>query len=325
MQICFNLCIYFTALSVCLNFMIKNHLIIAIFICIFSTLTNASEHFSDHEQFCLQQPEKDCLVYINERIEQSELHSTRWYKAKSYLFDYYYDKNDYETLKIIVEPFAERDDLPEVFKVQAYFYYAKALHFYHDDERAKIYANKALTDIKLMYDAFADPMRMLELANLQYVFGNKESAFQMLLKTERKFGKSKDPIFNFELQSNKANIYHAYGDLENARESRKKALDWILPTQHQGKIIVAQGNLARTYQLLGQYDLAIKHYVDSLSYMVEGSDDIAKASHTLRLAEIYWQAKDNQQATKWFKTVKESDLNRNHKIVYEQLATALTL
>ncbi|MEI8604283.1 tetratricopeptide repeat protein [Pseudoalteromonas sp. B160] len=88
---------------------------------------------------------------------------------------------------------------------------------------------------------------------------------------------------------------------------------------------MAQGNLARTYQLLGQYDLAIKYYVDSLSYMVEGSDDIAKAAHTLRLAEICWQAKDNQQATKWFKTVKESDLNRNHKIVYKQLATALTL
>lgn len=314
-----------TALSVYLDLMIKTFCVLTILMWIFPASMYASEHFSDHEQFCQQQPDQECLTYINEHIASSELNSTHWYKANSYLFDYYYDKNDFEALKAIVEPFADRDDLPKVFKVQTYFYYAKALRYYNDDERAKIYATKAFDDIQQMYESFSDPMRMLELANLQYVFGNKETAFQMLLKTERKFGKSKDPIFNFELHSNKANTYHSFGDLENAKQSRKHALDWIYPTQHQNKIIVAQGNLARTYQLLAEYDLAIKYYVDSLSYMVDGSDDITKAAYTLRLAEICWQAKDNQQAIKWFKAVKESDLNRYHKKVYEQLATVLAL
>ncbi|TMN74704.1 hypothetical protein CWB85_00580 [Pseudoalteromonas sp. S1727] len=301
----------------------KIYFFLVTFMCITSKVAHSSEHFSDHEQFCLQQPEKECLTYINEVIEQSALHSTQWYKAKSYLFDYYYDKNDYASLKLVVEPFADRNDLPKVFKVQTYFYYAKMLRYYNDNERAKVYATKAFNDIQQMYESFSDPMRILELANLQYVFGNKETAFQMLLKTERKFGKSKDPIFNFELHSNKANAYHALGDLENARKSRKQALDWIYPTQHQNKIIVAQGNLARTYQLLSEYKQANKYYVAALGNMVTPSDDIIKATYKLRLAQVNWQAADNEQAIKWLAAVDHAYLRPHHLTLYNQLKATL--
>ena len=324
MQICFNLCLYLAGLSIFLDSMIKIFSVLTIFMWACPVSVFASEHFSDHEQFCQQQPDKQCLTYINEHIADSELNSAQWYKAKSFLFDYYYDKNDFETLKTIVEPFADRDDLPNVFKVQTYFYYAKVLRYYNDPERAKIYATKAFDNIQLMYESFADPMRMLELANLQYVFGNKETAFQMLLKTERKFGKSKDPIFNFELHSNKANTYHAFGDLENAKKSRKLALDWILPTQHQNKIIIAQGNLARTYQLLGEYKQASENYVAALGYMITPSDNLLKATYKLRLAQISWQAKDLQQARQWLQKVDEKHLlSSSHKALYTQLKAAL--
>lgn len=324
MQICFNLCLYLAALSAFLDSMIKTFCILTIFTWACATSVFASEHFSDHEQFCLQQPDKQCLAYINEHIADSELNSTQWYKGQSYLFDYYYDKNDFETLKAIVEPFADRDDLPKVFKVQTYFYYAKALRYYNNDKQAKIYATKAFDNIQQMYESFSDPMRILELANLQYVFGNKETAFQMLLKAERKFGKSKDPIFNFELHSNKANVYHGLGDLENAKTSRKKALDWIYPTQHQNKIIIAQGNLARTYQLLAEYKQANKYYVAALGNMVPPSDDLLKATYKLRLAEISWQAKKPQQASAWLQKVDESQLLSNtHKALYARLKAAL--
>lgn len=304
--------------------MIKIFSVLTIFMWACPASVFASEHFSDHEQFCQQQPDKQCLAYINEHIADSELNSAQWYKAKSYLFDYYYDKNDFETLKAIVEPFADRDDLPKVFKVQTYFYYAKALRYYNEGERAKIYATKAFDDIQQMYESFSDPMRMLELANLQYVFGNKETAFQILLKAERKFGKSKDPIFNFELHSNKANAYHGLGDLENAKQSRKQALNWILPTQHLNKIIIAQGNLAHTYQLLSEFKQANKYYIAALGNMVSPSDDLLKATYKLRLAEISWQAKNPQQARAWLQKVDESQLLSNaHKALYARLKAVL--
>ncbi len=283
----------------------------------------ASEHFSDHEVFCAQQPQSSCLAYIDQQLASIAHDSARWYEIKSYQFDYYYDNIEFETLKASTEPFIASDDLPVVFQVQVYFYYAKSMYYLGDLETGRNYASKAFEKLQAIFDSFGNPMRMVELANLQYVFGNKETALQILDKVERRFGKSKDPIFHFELASNKAHVFHALGDLDSALAWRKIAVDWILKTNHNRKILVALGNLARTYQIIANYSQAEKAYVQSLKYVGKDSDRYISATHKLRLAETYWQAGKLKQAHNWFKQVNKEDIRASHAALYTQLKNAL--
>ena len=284
---------------------------------------SASENFSDHEMFCDPQSQISCLDYINQQLASSELGSARWYEIKSYQFDYFYDKMEYQILKDSTEPFITSEELPVVFQVQVYFYYAKSMHYLGDFETGRKYATKAFEKLQAIFDSFGNPMRMVELANLQYVFGNKETALQILDRAERRFGKSKDPIFHFELASNKANVYHSLGDVDGALASRKTAADWILKTNHNRKISVALGNLARTHQLLANYEQADEVYVQSLKYMDTDSDRHVIAIYKLRLAEINWQAGKQDQALKWFKQVHKEDIRQSHAKLYAHLGNVL--
>ncbi|HCV05371.1 tetratricopeptide repeat protein [Pseudoalteromonas sp. APAL1] len=289
--------------------------------CSFNAL--ASENFSDHEIFCSQQPQALCLDYINQQLAVAEPGSARWYEIKSYQFDYFYDKMEYLALKDSTEPFINGKDLPVVFQVQVYFYYAKSMQYFGNHEQGRKFATLAFENLQAIFDSFGNPMRMVELANLQYVFGNKETALHILDRAERRFGKSKDPIFHFELASNKANVFHSLGDVDGAIASRRVAVDWILKTNHKRKISVALGNLARTYQILAQYDEADKLYVQSLKYIDVESDRFVLAIYKLRLAEINWQAGKPEQALKWFKQVHKGDIRKTHAKLYAQLENVL--
>ncbi|WP_194442727.1 tetratricopeptide repeat protein [Pseudoalteromonas simplex] len=284
---------------------------------------SASENFSDHEMFCERQSQISCLDYINQQLASSEIGSARWYEIKSYQLDYFYDKMEFQALKESAEPFITSEELPVVFQVQVYFYYAKSTHYLGDSETGHKYATKAFEKLQAIFDSFGNPMRMVELANLQFVFGNKETALQILDRAERRFGKSKDPIFHFELASNKANVFHSLGDIDGALVNRQIAADWILKTNHNRKISVALGYLARTHQLLADYVKADHVYVQSLKFMDTDSDRNAVAIYKLRLAEINWQAGKPAQALKWFKQVHKEDIRQSHAKLYAHLSNVL--
>jgi tetratricopeptide (TPR) repeat protein len=267
------------------------------------------------------QPTINCLTYIRSRLDTEPKNSIQWYKVKSYQFDYFYDYALFDELITVLEPYANDTNLPDEFKAQVYFYYAKALHYTGNETTAKKYAANAFDDLKLIYESFKNPLRIIELANLQYTFGSKDTALQMLLSAQRRFSNSKDPLFHFELHSNKANVYHALGDLESALKSREVALHIISETKQTGKIIVALNNVARTYQLSKKYDLAIKYYENSLSYMK--ADNIKMAVVKLRLAEINLQKEDNAKAKQWLSEVNPINFNQNHIRLYESLQNEL--
>lgn len=286
----------------------------------------ATEHFSDHEQFCQQQARAQCYQFITDSLAGYSKHSMQWYKTTSYLVDYHYDRTEFEQVIALLKDYVDNPELPDLFRLQSYFYYAKALNYTGKKPQAKSYADKAFNELEKVYASFNQPLQFIDLANLQYVFGNRHTALQMLQDAERRFGKSKDPIFQFELHSNKGNLLHTLGDLESAAQSRKAALNWILVTTHNKKIIVGMGNLARNYQLLGQYQLADQYYANSLTYMAEGADDGTYAVHTLRLTEINLQDNDPERATFWFKKIKPEHLvQQHHQTLYSKLGAQLSL
>lgn len=283
----------------------------------------AAEHLSDHEEFCLQQPATPCTELLQQALAQTPLHTLQWFKLQSYRLDYLYVKHQFRQLYDESNQLLKIADAPVAFRTQLYFYQAKTLIARGDDAQAAYYTELASRQLEAIYQAFADPMRVLELANLQAVAGQYDKAWQLLLQAEQRFAKSRDPQFVFELNSNKALVRHAFQQLDDAAYYRKQALDAILPSGRHHDIIVAHGNLARTYQLLGQLGLAVDYYEKSLSYMRPGIDDLQQSIHRLRLSELYLALQAPAKARGYFEQVDVAILSDHHKALYRELSAAI--
>jgi tetratricopeptide (TPR) repeat protein len=290
-----------------------------------SRLLIASENLSDHEQFCLGLPEQfDCLQRLQSQLAVHKAGSKTWYKLQSYLLDYYYDKVEFESLRQHIEPLLKRSDIPPVVAAQLYFYYAKTLLKFEQKQEASLYAGRAAAQVEALYKAFGDPLRLVELANLQLIFGQMESATQTLMQAEVLGAKSLNPVFWFELNSNKALVSDRSQSYEASKFYRQRAVEAILSTPHKSKIVIALGNLARTEQLMGQYQLALEHYQQSLDYMSSNSDPKMWAIYHLRLAEITNALHQPELALQYLQQTDQSLLGAQHLIIHQQLSEQLS-
>lgn len=282
----------------------------------------AAEHLSDHEEFCLQQPATPCAELLQQALAQTPLHTLLWFKLQSYRLDYLYVNHQFRQLHDESNQLLKIANAPVAFRTQLYFYQAKTLIARGDDAQAAYYTELASRQLEAIYQAFADPMRVLELANLQAVAGQYDKAWQLLLQAEQRFAKSRDPQFVFELNSNKALVRHAFQQLDDAAYYRKQALDAILPSGRHHDIIIAHGNLARTYQLLGQLGLAVNYYEKSLPYMRPGIDDLQHSLHRLRLSELYLALQAPAKARGYLQQVDVTILSDYHKALYREFSRA---
>lgn len=287
---------------------------------LYSTAGYCSENMSDHESFCAQNKSINCELHLQQQLAAATPYSAPWYKITAYQLDYLFDHHKFTELQHRIEPLLNKERLPQSFAVQLYFYYAKVLNQQKKHDEALLYANKAMAGLEQIYQMFGEPFRLLELANLQHQLGANDKAREILTYTEQRFAKSKDPLFRFELNSNKALLSHAAGELAKAASERQLALKAALELGHNGKIIVAYGNFARTVQLLGQLELARDNYLASLPYLQTENNLILTAIHKLRLAEIFSQLQDYPQAQHYLIQVNQLKLSDGHLQLYQQLA-----
>lgn len=283
----------------------------------------ASENMSDHESFCANNKNISCDLYLQQQLASAKPYSVQWYKITAYQLDYLYDQQKFTELQYKIEPLLKLPRLPQSFAVQLYFYYAKVMNLQHQREQAVLYANKAMAGLEQIYQMFGEPFRLLELANLQYQLGAFDKAAEILTFTELRFAKSKDPLFSLELNANKALLSHAAGDLQQAAAERQLSLQAALTLGHPGKLIVAYGNLARTFQLLGQLEQARDLYLASLPYLQAENNLILLARYQLSLAEIYWQMQDKPKALLYLAKVNPLKLSDGHLKIYQQLSREL--
>lgn len=283
----------------------------------------ASENYSDHEAFCLQESQQQCLPYIKTRLNEAKRNPADWYKIKTYEFDYYYDYQQFDNLFAAITPFVKQEHLPGIFKLQMYYYYAKTLNYIGKKEEAKVYAAKAFSQLDGIYDAFGDPLRLVELANLHYVFGSKKTAMRLLIDAEQRFAKNNDPIFHLELHVNKAHIYLNWQQYEQAIRSNLMAYNAIKHTNHHAKIVLASGNLAYSYHQNKNYKEAISYYKKAYDFTEPQS--IYQAIYSLRLAQAHWQTGNMTHAKKWLSRIDKNttDFGKGHAALYSKLQQAL--
>lgn len=288
----------------------------------FSHCSYSAEHLSDHEVFCASKSDEPCIDVINRRLMQEQPLSDNWFKIQSYKLDYLYDKQLYNELYTEIEPLLEQPNLPIVFTSQLNFYFAKVL-LSKDKERAAYHANKALDQIEGMFDAFGDPLRIVELANMQAVFGDNKRAYQMLLLAQTRFAKSRDPNFGFELNEQFANVFFHWNNFEKAVYHRKIAVSYAREIGHRGKLSVAISNLARTLQLNGNLDEAVQYYKEALNYVSEPSEIRFKTIYLLRLTEVYLSLNNIAEASKTFAEIRIDDVPNERIPFYYQLQNGL--
>ena len=279
----------------------------------------AAENLSDHEAFCQQYAEQPCITLIEQNLALLPQFSPAWYKMKSYQLDYFFDGQAFVKLYNETETLLNKDGLPDAFQLQLYFYYAKTSFYLDKTTQARHYANLAVLKLQDVFNSFGTPLRLIELANLSISLQDLNTAYQLIGQAEQQFRKHRDPLFWYEFYSNKAHIFHVWDDLKTAQQYRQLALDAALTIGHQGKIITAYGNLARTQQLQAQYDQAYQTYLLSLPYFTVGTDDAILAIHQLRLAEISWQQQEYALAQHHIALINPTLLRTYHTDVYQQL------
>ncbi len=281
--------------------------------------TVASEHLSDHEVFCQADPAVACQEFIQQHLSAAEPQSADWFKVKTYQLDYLFDKQQFKPLLDETSALLKLQNLPQSIEVQVYFYHAKALIAVGRRDEALLFADQAMQILEQIYQVFGDPLRMVELANLHYSMGQMAQAKRLLLLAESEFQRSKDPVFLFELNSNKALLSDIAGNFTESASFRKMALEAIAPLQHNGKNIVAYGNLGRTYQLLGDYPQAVHYYRESLKFIEPEQDVHLLALYQLKIAELYSQLNQRKAATEWLARVDVNQLSVNRQDLYRQV------
>ncbi|WP_417706821.1 hypothetical protein [Rheinheimera aquimaris] len=286
---------------------------------------SSAENISDHELFCSKVTQLPCLLYIRQQLTALPPASVSWFKVKSYELDYLFDKQKFAELKQQTEQLLTLTSAPGSFSAQLYFYHAKVLYSEGDTEPARRYAGLALNQLRGAFDTFGAPLRLVELANLHYSLREYDKADAILNDAAAHFKKNKDPLFWFEWYSNKALIEHGRGQLAIAASMREQAVNAAKQMGHNGKMIIALGNLARTQQLLQQYGAAYMNYQQAMTYMLDGSDDINKAIYQLRMAEISWQSGQYQQAVNHLLALDKTKLRAPHLVVYDALTAEKAL
>ncbi|MFY8298924.1 tetratricopeptide repeat protein [Pseudoalteromonas sp. SS15] len=287
---------------------------------LFSSITaNASEHFSDHESYCLQKDEQACLALLKKQSDAVPLYSKAWFKLTSYKLDYYYDKREFKKLEQTIVPLLVIENKPDVFELQLNYYYSKTLAYFGKRKQAKHYAQLAISKLEKIYHIFEDPMRMVEIANLEYVFGDRQKAYQLLLLAENKFGKRGDPVFHLELHTNKGHIFFIWQNYERAAKFYKLALDWIKDTEHDAKKVVAYSNLARTYQLMNKHELALEHFRRIEELLLKQNNPRLLALTLIRTAEVYEQLNELDKLAQLMARINFGDLSHGYHETYERL------
>jgi tetratricopeptide (TPR) repeat protein len=243
----------------------------------------------------------------------------------TFKLDYYYDMTEFKKLESLILQLLQIENQPESFKIQLYYFYSKTLMYFRRPEEAKKYANYVIQNVESLYHTFEDPLRMVEIANMEYVFGDKQKAYKLLLVAENKFGDRNDPIFHLELNTNKGHIFYQWKNYQRAERFYRRAVNWINNTGHDDKLMVAYSNLARVNQFLLKYEEALTYYQKTYALLQLQQDNNFIYVIALRIAEVKLKMKDIDEAIDYFELVEFDELSPHYHESYISLLKALNV
>lgn len=286
-----------------------------------------------------QQSSPECLAYLEQGVNLTKPYSRQWFRFKKLRLENLFALQKYHQLQKEVDYWVQQKNLPVHFAVDLYIYQAKLLKYdaLHSNDDVKVKEDKirqtkdilkkASQILNEMNTAFESPIKLIEIANLQFSLKNYEVAKQSLLQLEKKYIHRDDPIFKQELYGNLGHIARDEGKFEQSVNYYLESLKWTIVINNNQQLATNNYNVAFSYQKAKNYLNAEHYYRESIKYAILADDDRAKENSTLRLIEVTQQQGNINKAKEMLVTlpevfVKDIQLMPN-KALYQQLKQSL--
>lgn len=294
--------------------------------------------FKDLETAC-QQYSPECLAYLDLGLNSTKLYSRQWFRFKKLRLENLFSLQKYHQLQKEIDYWAPKKDTPVHFAVNVYIYQAKLLKYQalhsnvdllsNDEKVRQIKASltKASQILSEMNTAFESPIKLIEIANLQFSLQNYETAQKILLQLEKKYSHRDDPLFKQELYGNLGHITRDQGKWQQSINYYLESLKWTLITKDNQQIATNNYNVAFSCQQGKKYHKAEHYYNESIKHAILAGDDRTQENSTLRLIEVMQQQGNIVKAKEMLTTlpdvfVKDIQLLPN-KALYQRLKTSL--
>lgn len=107
------------------------------------------------------------MLVLDDALVSSTSKSRQWYRLKILQLDALFTLQHLEKLSLEIELLRSDNSLSMNLSVYVYIYYAKLSYRNKDIKPARDYLDKAVSLLTLINDKYPDPIRLIEIANLQ--------------------------------------------------------------------------------------------------------------------------------------------------------------
>jgi tetratricopeptide (TPR) repeat protein len=276
------------------------------------------------DQTCIDSSSQ-CLLEVETALLTSLNESRQWYRLKLLKLDALFNLQKVDQLSTEINALLTLKTRPINFSVYVYIYHAKILNSIKDNTLAKKYIEKAINLLKQINDKYPDPMRLIEIANIQLSMKEYTLAKSTLLQLEQKFEGKYHPIFKRELYANLGHIAVFQKDHALHVTYREKSLKWALSVNNNQQIGIAYYNLARAYSSANRYELAQESYENSITYATIEKDTIIAYTSQLRLVELFLLQGESDKAFKLFNQLPALSVDNKLSVYFKALHHELKL
>ncbi|WP_286234029.1 tetratricopeptide repeat protein [Thalassotalea sediminis] len=275
------------------------------------------------ENICLTSP-VDCLSHVELELSKYSQSNLVKYDLLQYRFVALFNLQRNKELREETSKWIDQQSLPIPFKITVYIYHAKSLRAFEEQEKIRTYVDKAMTLLKQMNEVFYSPMRLVELANLQMQYGDKNQAYLLLSDLAKKYKDSKNALFQMELHGNLGHTANKLNKLNEAEAQWKTTLYWsdILGNKQQQAVV--RFNLADVHEQLKQLDKAAFYFKNALTFSEQAQDNNKALLTKFRLGQVYFQQQKYCQAYQLISSIDKARLPITSQANYDKLINDLT-
>ncbi len=250
----------------------------------------------DIHQLCQIKPEQ-CLIDIVPYLAATQKQSRIWYQYKLHQFQALFQLNKYAELAQATRPWVENDTVPLKFRINVLIYYAKSIRK-QDELDPRQYMRQAVALLDEVKDSAFDPLLIVQIANVLNYLGEDQRGYELLKPLAEKYQNRYMPWFRHEMYENLGHFALKLGKLDEHIDYRIKALDWAKELGNDNQTAIATFNLARAYQMVDKFDLALVYFTLAEEFYALGEIDqnminfrraqIALAQNDIDSAEVYF-------------------------------------
>lgn len=271
---------------------------------------------------CEKSPQA-CIVYTEAELGKTEVYSRTWYHLKNLSLAAQWQLIQMESLRKEIPTLANLTDAPAVFRVTVLTIYSKLALADSDEALGRKLVEEVTQLIKEVNAVSLNPDRYAELIillNSVKDYGQAERVGKQLLTS---FERSRRSIELGDFYTALGHTQYGQSKYPQARRYYQLALQSFIDMQHSLEISNTLHNIARSYQAMAQYDLAIPQFEQALQWKREAGEnaDPRNEQYTrMRYVESLFHAGQRNKAQSEFEKIDQRHVLGSYLTLYSEIA-----